>query len=102
MSKPALEMKAIFAHAFELESPAERERYLADACRDNARLRGEVEGLLRAFAGAGDSSESHVFSTMTSEESHAADLPSTRANASAKASSAKRPGGILSVARPRM
>ena len=77
MSKPALEMKAIFARAFELDSPAERERYLADACRDNPRLRGEVEGLLKAFAGAGDSSESHVFSTMTSEESHAADLPST-------------------------
>jgi eukaryotic-like serine/threonine-protein kinase len=76
MSKPAREMKAIFARAFELDSPADRERYLADACRDDARLRGEVEGLLRAFAGAGDAQESHVFSTMTAEESQSAEVPS--------------------------
>ncbi len=76
MSKSALKMKAIFAHAFELNSPADRERYLADACRDNARLRGEVESLLKAFDGAGDSPESHVFSTMTTEESQAEEVPS--------------------------
>ena len=77
MSKPAPDLKSIFAHAFELDSPDDRERYLADACRGDARIRGEVEGLLKAFAGAGETSESHVFSTMTTEERHDADAPST-------------------------
>jgi eukaryotic-like serine/threonine-protein kinase len=77
MSKPAPDLKSIFAHAFELDSPNERERYLADACRGDAGLRGEVEGLLKAFAGAGETSESHVFSTMTPEERHDAEAPST-------------------------
>ncbi len=78
MSKPALDLKAIFAQAFELDSPADRERYLARACRDDAGLRDEVESLLMAFAGAGagNASESHVFSTMTPEERQAAEGPS--------------------------
>ena len=76
MSKPAPDLKSIFAHAFELASPNDRERYLADACRGDARLRGEVDGLLKAFAGAGETSESHVFSTMTPEERHDAGVPS--------------------------
>ena len=77
MNKPVREMNAIFGHALELDSPVDRERYLADACRDDARLRGQVESLLKAFAGADDSQESHVFSTMTNEENQAVEVPST-------------------------
>ena len=76
MNERALEIKAIFAQAFELDSPADRERYLAEACRADARLRGEAESLLKAFAGAGDSGQSHVFSTMTPEERQASEVPS--------------------------
>ena len=77
MNKPVREMNAIFGHALELDSPADRERYLADACRDDPRLRGQVESLLKAFAGDGDSQESHVFSTMTNEDNQAVEVPST-------------------------
>jgi eukaryotic-like serine/threonine-protein kinase len=76
MSKHAPELKSIFAHAFELNSAADRERYLDEACGGDADLRGDIERLLAVFAGAGDSSVSHVFSTMTPEERHAAELPS--------------------------
>ena len=72
MSKPALDLKLIFAHAFAIDSPAERERYLAEACRGDVDGRKEVERLLEAFNHAGDSSDSHVFSAMTPEELHGA------------------------------
>ena len=76
MSKSTPDLKSIFAHAFELDSADDRERYLADACHGDAALRGQVESLLKAFAGAGDSPESHVFSTLTPEECHDAEAPS--------------------------
>ena len=54
MNKSAPDFKSIFAHAFELDSADDRERYLASACDGDAAVRGQVEGLLKAFDGAGD------------------------------------------------
>ncbi len=47
------ECKRIFALALEKKSPAERESYLADACRGNLELRQQVESLLLAHEQAG-------------------------------------------------
>jgi serine/threonine protein kinase len=58
LNRPAPDLKAIFSQALELDSPAERARYLDDACGGDGPLRDEVESLLRAFAGAGDFLES--------------------------------------------
>ena len=76
MNKPAPDLKAIFAHAFELDSADDREQYLAAACNGDAAVRGQVEGLLKAFGGAGGLTESHVFSSLTTEECHDAVGPS--------------------------
>ena len=76
MNKPTPDFKSIFAHAFALDSADDRERYLAAACDGNAAVRGQVEALLKAFAGAGGLAESHVFSSMTPEECHDAVGPS--------------------------
>ena len=76
MNKSAPDFKSIFAHAFELDSADDRERYLASACDGDAAVRGQVEGLLKAFDGAGASPESHVFSSLTPEECHDAVGPS--------------------------
>jgi serine/threonine protein kinase/tetratricopeptide (TPR) repeat protein len=40
--------QSIFLHAVELASPAERAAYLEDVCRDNPRLRADVDALLAA------------------------------------------------------
>ena len=53
MSNPSRDLKSIFGHAIELESPQERADYLAKACGDNAALRSEIDGLLRALDQAG-------------------------------------------------
>ena len=47
-------IKEIFAQALEKKSPAEREKYLAEACQGDPELRQEVESLLRAGEQAGD------------------------------------------------
>jgi non-specific serine/threonine protein kinase/serine/threonine-protein kinase len=54
MSQSALNLKAIFSGALELDSPADRDRYLAEVCGDRAELRNEVESLLKALGDAGD------------------------------------------------
>ena len=69
MSRPASDLQMIFARALERESPAERARYLVEACDDDAALRGEVESLLRAFAGTGTLPETPLFSTASVPES---------------------------------
>jgi eukaryotic-like serine/threonine-protein kinase len=53
LNKPAADLKSIFAHALELDSAADRARYLAEACGDEGGLRVEVESLLRAYVEAG-------------------------------------------------
>jgi serine/threonine protein kinase/WD40 repeat protein/tetratricopeptide (TPR) repeat protein len=58
MNEPVHDIKAIFSQALEIESPAERARYLAEACGGDARLQGEVEGILQALAQAGSFLES--------------------------------------------
>jgi eukaryotic-like serine/threonine-protein kinase len=47
-------IKEIFAGALEKKSPAERENYLAEACRGEEELRREIDSLLRAGEQAGD------------------------------------------------
>ncbi|HVJ82161.1 MAG TPA: serine/threonine-protein kinase, partial [Planctomycetia bacterium] len=54
MSGSIADIKSIFGRALELESPAEREAFLAKACAGDAALRAEVESLLQAGLGAGD------------------------------------------------
>ena len=44
----------IFQNAIEIEGPAKREDYLENACKNNRKLRAEVETLLRAHEKAGD------------------------------------------------
>ncbi|MHC4750797.1 MAG: serine/threonine protein kinase, partial [Planctomycetota bacterium] len=43
----------IFQNAIEIEDPAKREDYLENACKNDRRLRAEVEALLRAHEKAG-------------------------------------------------
>ncbi|MGO8836575.1 MAG: serine/threonine protein kinase [Limisphaerales bacterium] len=47
-------IKEIFAQALERKSPAEREKYLAEASQGDQELRREIESLLRAGEQAGD------------------------------------------------
>ncbi len=75
MSRPAPDLQAIFAHALELEAPAERARYVVEACGDDQVLRGEIESLLRALGNAGDFLEDPVMSTNTVDQSRAAEGP---------------------------
>jgi eukaryotic-like serine/threonine-protein kinase len=75
MSHPSADLKLIFAHAFELESSADRARYLAEACGDDAGLREEVEGLLEAFAGAGTFLETPAFSAISGDDEPLEDVP---------------------------
>src|SRR5688572_12174700 len=44
--------RAVFDHAVEIESPAEREAYVAGACGENPELRKKVDALMRAHAAA--------------------------------------------------
>src|SRR5262245_38810084 len=46
-------VKAVFDRALEIESAAEREAYLAEACAGDPVVRQKVEGLMRAYADAG-------------------------------------------------
>jgi serine/threonine protein kinase/tetratricopeptide (TPR) repeat protein len=50
--------RAVFDHALEVRSAAERQAYLAEACGDHAGLRQKVDALLRAYDDAGDFLES--------------------------------------------
>ncbi len=47
-------VKEVFSQALERKSPAERERFLAEASKDEPELRSQVESLLKAHEQAGD------------------------------------------------
>ncbi len=53
MSEAPDQVKTIFGHALELESPDERIRYLNQACGDDSALRADVDQLLAAIDRAG-------------------------------------------------
>src|SRR2546425_1019016 len=53
MGATTADVKSIFGKALDLPAPAERAAYLDEACGDNARLRAEVESLLKAGQQAG-------------------------------------------------
>ena len=58
MSTPAPNVKAVFDRAAEIESPADREAYLAEAYAGRPEVRREVDELLRAYGDAGNFLES--------------------------------------------
>ena len=96
MTKPATDLQAIFAHALDLKTPAERARYVIEACGDDRALRGEVESLLRALGNAGDFLENPVMSTNTVDQSRAAKGPDrSSARTSCSKRSARGDGGRL-------
>jgi non-specific serine/threonine protein kinase/serine/threonine-protein kinase len=68
MTDPGTDLQLIFAQALELDSPADRARYVVEACGDDAALRGEVESLLQAFVRSGNFLENPMFSTVTLDE----------------------------------
>jgi serine/threonine protein kinase len=53
MHKPPLTAKAVFDHALEISSPAERTAYLEQVCADDPELGQKVASLLRAHEEAG-------------------------------------------------
>ena len=53
MNGSVLDLKMVFSKALEVAEPAERARYVAQACGENVRLRAEVESLLGALDKAG-------------------------------------------------
>ncbi|MCI0742644.1 MAG: hypothetical protein L0Y72_26725 [Gemmataceae bacterium] len=58
MDQQAANVKAVFDHALEIESPADRQAYLEKTCADAPDLRQKVEALLRAYVQAGSFLES--------------------------------------------
>src|SRR6266571_4828372 len=52
--KPEDRLKELFVQALERKSPAERENFLAEACKEQPGLRSQVESLLQAHEQAGD------------------------------------------------
>jgi serine/threonine protein kinase/Tfp pilus assembly protein PilF len=69
-SSPGPSLQDIFARALELETQTARAGFLADACGGDARLRSEVESLLRAFGEAGDFLESPASTPMITADRH--------------------------------
>jgi hypothetical protein len=53
MTDQTATLKEVFSRALDCPTPAERGRYLTEACGSNTALRAEVEALLRAHADAG-------------------------------------------------
>ena|GEM_PF-1929330 len=53
METPALDVKAVFDRAVEIDAAADREAYLAAACAGEPDVRRDVDDLLRALARAG-------------------------------------------------
>ena len=58
MEKQLLNVKAVFDHALEIESPIERVAYLDEACAGAPEVRQQVAALLKAHADAGNFLES--------------------------------------------
>ena len=69
MEETAPDLQLIVIRALELESAADRARYLAGACGDDPVLQDQVEGLLAAHADGGDVLADPVFSTTSVVES---------------------------------
>ncbi|MBI1902608.1 MAG: sugar phosphate isomerase/epimerase [Planctomycetia bacterium] len=52
MTKPAIDIRAVFDRALEIASPAERAAYLDEACAGNDEARRKIAELLSALDGA--------------------------------------------------
>jgi serine/threonine protein kinase/tetratricopeptide (TPR) repeat protein len=53
MPAPGITARDVFDHAFEIESPQERQAYLDEVCADAPGIRRQVEALLEAYEQAG-------------------------------------------------
>src|SRR5947209_8705407 len=80
----------IFIAALQKEGPAEREAYLAEACGQDAALRGRVEALLEANGRAGSFLERPALALEATGE-HS----SQPADAPASATPLERPGTVI-------
>ncbi|MFO0887852.1 MAG: serine/threonine-protein kinase [Isosphaeraceae bacterium] len=69
MNQSAPDLRAIFGQALELESPADRDRFLAQACGENIEMRREVEGLLKSLEQASGFLESPAVPPLAIETS---------------------------------
>jgi serine/threonine protein kinase/Tol biopolymer transport system component len=68
----------IFNTAIHLEEPAERKKYLAEACKDDIKLRANVEALLKAHNVEGNFLDFPIFdSDITFEDSPLSESPGT-------------------------
>ena len=76
MSKPAPDLKSIFAHAFELDSPTTASATWPMPAAATRRCAGRSRACSRLSPGPARLGESHVFSTLTPEERHDAEAPS--------------------------
>ena len=68
MSEKALGLQQIFSQALELDSPIDRARYVHEACGGDQALRDDVERLLGAYFGVGDSLLTPAMSAVTIDE----------------------------------
>ncbi|MHC4323503.1 MAG: protein kinase domain-containing protein [Planctomycetota bacterium] len=78
MAKDLEHIKVILTEALEKETETERKAYLDEACRNNVKLRAEVESLLRSHDNAGDFLEASPFGPdITFDESPLKEGPGT-------------------------
>src|SRR5262245_33704011 len=76
MSEANPRTESVFWSALAIPSPAERARYLDQACGGDARLRGQVEELLAAYPKAEDFLEAPALAPLaTAEEPPGAEAP---------------------------
>ena len=63
MAKSIVDVRSVFDRALEIDSTADRDRYLAEVCGTNSAMRGEVASLLLAFDSAGNFLETALFAS---------------------------------------
>src|SRR5262249_31692189 len=79
MDKPTPTARAIFDHAHEIQSLAERQAYLDQACAGDSELRKVVDGLLAAHDGMGRFLETPAFGVAATAD-HQPDSAETTAH----------------------
>ena len=78
MNADSIDIEAIFHAALNKQSAAERAAYLDEACSDDAKLRAQVEAVLKAHEEAGDFLKPPLFDpSVTMGQSPLAEAPGT-------------------------
>jgi hypothetical protein len=75
---PSMTERSIFLAALDIDDPARRAAYVAEACGDDAGLRGRVEDLLKAHEHPGGFMQQPAPAVVTLDEPSAADGTSAR------------------------